>query len=273
MPELPEVEIIKRDLSSTLISKKITSTFVGDKKLKRIIPQLSVLNHSTILNIFRRNKYLILQTNNFWLVIHLGMTGKLIFLPSMPKNFPKHTHAWIQFNDGSYLYYDDPRRFGSIDLFSIIQYPNYLTIPLFLNLGIEPLSLDFKFNKFSSCFNNSRKIKSFLMDSSVVCGIGNIYASEILFLAKIHPERLVNTISLDEQKKLFHFIPLVLEKSIELGGSSISDFVHTNGLKGSMQNFYNVYGLNNQPCKVCSTSIEKVIIAGRSSFFCPSCQK
>ena len=171
------------------------------------------------------------------------------------------------------IHYDDPRRFGSIDLFSIIQYPNYLTIPLFLNLGIELLSLDFKFNKFSSCFNNSRKIKSFLMDSSVVCGIGNIYASEILFLAKIHPERLVNTISLDEQKKLFHFIPLVLEKSIELGGSSISDFVHTNGLKGSMQNFYNVYGLNNQPCKVCSTSIEKVIIAGRSSFFCPSCQK
>lgn len=270
MPELPEVEILKRELSTTIINKIISSSYSSNKKFKRTIANISFIHNSKILNIFRRNKYLILELSDSWLIIHLGMTGQLIFSKTLVLD--KHTHFYVIFSDGSSLKYDDPRRFGSVDLYLKNEFNIYYTIPLFKNLGMEPLSKDFKFNIFTSFFNKTKTIKSFLMDAKYVCGIGNIYANEILFLAKIHPTRIGYKITLKEKKILYKLIPEVLEKSINLGGSSISDFVHTNGTTGEMQKFYNVYGRTYLPCNICNSKIEKISQNGRSSFFCPKCQ-
>ncbi len=272
MPELPEVEILKRELESTILGRTISHLSKSSKRLRRIIPELSLaLLGENILNIYRRNKYIIIETTNNWLVIHLGMTGKIIY--SSKKLSLPHIHLSIQFSDGSYLEYDDPRRFGSMDLFTKKDYFSYFDIPLFNNLGIEPLGSDYTISKFKPLFTSSKTIKNFLMDSSFVCGIGNIYASEILFLSNILPTRRVNTITEKEKEKLFKIIPKVLEKSISLGGSSISDYVHTNGVKGEMQNFYYVYGRANQECKICNNPIEKIVQNGRSTFYCNHCQK
>lgn len=269
MPELPEVEILKRELKETIIGKTIVGTRRSEKKLKRAIPNLTNTSEK-IINIFRRNKYLVIESTNIWLVFHLGMTGKLICTKSVPDK--KHIHFILFFSDGTALYYEDARRFGSIDIYEKEAFNNYLNIPLFKNLGIEPLSKKFNYKYFNNIFNNNKNIKNFLMDASFVCGIGNIYACETLFLAGINPTRIVSSITQSEKKKLFKLIPEILHKSIELGGSSISDYVHTNGAKGQMQNFYFTYGRTGQNCKKCNSKIERIIQNGRSTFFCPSCQ-
>lgn len=272
MPELPEVETVKRQLKETIIGQKIQDFKLSGLRLRREIPSLSDLKNQTILNIFRRNKYLIIELNYNWLVIHLGMTGQLIFVDKIPLH-KKHVHCILHFWGGHYLYYEDPRRFGSIDLYHKKDFSDYHQIPLFENLGFEPLEASFTFNKFNELFSKSKNIKSFLMDASFVCGIGNIYASEILFLSKISPKRDILDTSEPERKLLFQNIKNVLKKAIELGGSSISDFVHVNGQSGKMQNFYNVYGRNGLKCNCCNHLVEKINQNGRSTFFCPSCQK
>lgn len=270
MPELPEVEILKRELKNSVIGKTIVTSKKSGFKLRRLIPDFNHTNE-TIKNIFRRNKYLVIETNNFWLVIHLGMTGKLINTQNIPEK--DHIHFSLEFSDGTKLYYEDARRFGSIDIYSKSSHQNYLNIPLFKKLGIEPLSEDFTYTEFKNLFNNSKNIKSFLMDAQYVCGIGNIYACEILFLSGINPNRRVDSISDVEKQKLYKFIPEVLQKSIDLGGSSISDYVHTNGLKGEMQNFYFTYDRKDEKCKCCDNKIEKIKQGGRGTYYCPTCQK
>jgi formamidopyrimidine-DNA glycosylase len=270
MPELPEVEILKRELKESVIGKAIIGSKKSDYRLRRSIPEFTN-NGEKILNIFRRNKYLIIETNTLWLVIHLGMTGKLIYSKSIPDK--DHIHFILDFSDGTKLYYEDARRFGSIDIYSKSSYQNYLNIPLFKSLGVEPLSEEFKYESFKDLFNNTKNIKSFLMDAKYVCGIGNIYACEILFLSNINPNRRVDTITESEKKKLYKFIPEVLQKSIDLGGSSISDYVHTNGLKGEMQNFYFTYDRKDENCKKCKNKIQKIKQGGRGTYFCPTCQK
>lgn len=270
MPELPEVEILKRELKESVIGKTIVGSSKSEFRLRRPIPNFNSSNEK-ILNIFRRNKYLVIETSKFWLVIHLGMTGKLIYSQSIPKK--DHIHFVLKFLDGTNLYYEDARRFGSIDIYAKSNLQNYLEIPLFKSLGIEPLSNDFTYDSFKNLFKNSKNIKSFLMDAQYVCGIGNIYACEILFLSSINPNRSVDSITEVEKKKLYRFIPEVLQKSIDLGGSSISDYVHTNGLKGEMQNFYFTYDRKDENCKLCSSKIEKIKQGGRGTYYCPSCQK
>jgi formamidopyrimidine-DNA glycosylase len=270
MPELPEVEILKRELRDSVIGKTIIGSQKSGFKLRRPIPDFNN-NNEKILNIFRRNKYLVIETSKFWLVIHLGMTGKLIYSQSVPDK--EHIHFVLDFSDGTKLYYEDARRFGSIDIYQKSTIQNYLEIPLFKNLGVEPLSKEFNYKTFSQLFNNSKNIKSFLMDAQYVCGIGNIYACEILFLSSINPNRRVDSITESEKQKLYRFIPEVLQKSIDLGGSSISDYVHTNGLKGEMQNFYFTYDRKDENCKKCSNKIEKIKQGGRGTYYCSTCQK
>lgn len=271
MPELPEVEIVKRELLSSVIKKQISDVVYSGKKFKRAVVGIDRLIGQTILNIYRRNKYLIFETNDFWLVFHLGMTGNLIFSNKTPQS--NHVHLQIFFNMGGGLYFQDPRRFGSIDIYPKSVISNYFKIPLFNNLGHEPLSGSFNFSDFSLLFNSSKPMKNFLLDSSKVCGIGNIYACEIMFLSRVNPIMLAKDLSDYSKKSLFKNIKLVLEKAINLGGSSISDFVHTDGLKGEMQNFYKVYGRKDEPCFVCGTKINRVKQSGRSTYFCPKCQK
>lgn len=270
MPELPEVEIIKQELSLNIIGKKVQDTFSKNITLrKKNIPDVKVLINETVKFIKRRNKYILIYFDNYYLVIHLGMTGQLLFDKYL--NIQKHTHFYLNFGD-FYLSYVDPRRFGVISIFenSVIEKDN----PYLKNLGIEPLEKDFTFEKFEEILSKYKtNIKKFIMDSNIICGVGNIYASEILFLSKISPLRKTETISLEEKKNLFKFIKIVLEKAISLGGSTISDFVHTNGSSGQMQNFYNVYNREEKNCKTCSSPILRIKQFGRSTYYCPQCQK
>lgn len=270
MPELPEVEIIKRELIEHSINKKIINVLSSGKKLRKDIPSLEHLIGQKIVNVHRRNKYLILETQNNWVVIHLGMTGQLIFSNNgVPEK--KHIHFQIILSNNECLYYIDPRRFGLIESFYKSSYPYFNDIPLFDNLGIEPLG-NFEEEDFLKLFKKKKTAKAFLLDGSLVCGLGNIYANEILFLSKVNPEQNVLLLSEEQRKDIYSHIKPTLLKAINLGGSSISDYVHTNGTKGEMQKFYNVYGLNGKPCKVCGTHIEKITQNGRSSFYCPQCQ-
>lgn len=269
MPELPEVEIIKKELSTQIIGKIVHSTF--SKKItlrKKTIPDVSILIHQKIKSVQRRNKYIIIYFDTHYLLIHLGMKGQLLFNKEL--TIQKHTHFYL-YLENIYLSYVDARRFGLIEIFE-----NSIPIeenPYLIHLGIEPLNKDFTFKKFQKIMSNYKtNIKKFIMDSNIICGIGNIYASEILFLSKISPLRKTETITLNEQKDLFRNIKIVLEKAISLGGSTISDFVHTNGTSGQMQHFYNVYNRQDELCKVCNSPILRLKQFGRSTYFCTQCQ-
>lgn len=270
MPELPEVEIIKQELSSNIIGKKVKETYSKNITLRqKFIPNVSVLINQKIVSIKRRNKYILIYFNTHYLVIHLGMTGQLLFDKVL--KIQKHTHFYLNLGD-IYLSYVDPRRFGAIGIFenNVLENDNsYLK-----NLGVEPLEKDFTFEKFNEIISKYKtNIKKFIMDSNIICGIGNIYASEILFLSKVSPLRKTETISLEEKKLIFINIKKVLEKAISLGGSTISDFVHTNGSSGQMQNFYNVYNREGENCKICSNPILRIKQFGRSTYYCSHCQK
>lgn len=269
MPELPEVEIIKRELTSHIVGSKVIETYSKDITLrKKLIPNVNALVGQKITNIKRRNKYIIIYFEQHYLIIHLGMTGQLLISDSLV--IEKHTHFYLKL-DTHYLLYKDPRRFGAIAIFE-----NHITNEnnLYLkNLGLEPLEKEFTFTKFNELINkHNTNIKKFLMDSNIVCGIGNIYASEILFLSKVSPLRKTHTLILKEKESLFLNIINVLKKAISLGGSTISDFVHTNGSSGKMQNFYNVYNRSGETCKLCKTNILRIKQYGRSTYYCNYCQ-
>lgn len=272
MPELPEVETIKRQLTPSMVNKRIINYFSSGKKLRREIPDFEPLLNQMIVNIYRRNKYLIFELDNYWLIIHLGMTGKLI--EENLAHIKKHTHLLLSLSGQSFLNFEDARRFGSLDIFSKQNYPEYNSIPLFKSLGLEPLDKNFTLSKVDKLLiKKSTAIKKILMDSNIICGIGNIYASEILFASKVHPEKLGINLTKKEIESIYFNIIKILKKAISLGGSSISDFVHTNGRKGTMQDNYFVYGRYKESCKNCSTPIEKMAQGGRTTFYCPQCQK
>lgn len=273
MPELPEVEIVKRQLSSSILNNPIKKIITSKLKLHgKDIPDLSLIIGQKFLNIYRRNKYLILETEKNYLIVHLGMTGQLIQSSNLPEN-TKHIHMIIYFSN-LILYYKDVRRFGKIELFDKNKFPNYLDIPFIKTLGIEPLDKAFTIEVLKELIkNSSSNSKKFIMDGNKICGIGNIYANEILFLSNINPESLIKNITRKQEKLLFHNIKTVLQQAIDLGGSTISDFIHLNGNKGSMQEHYYVYGREGEPCKKCSNTIKKISQNGRSTFFCPHCQK
>ena len=273
MPELPEVEIVKRQLSLNIINNKIKNISTSELKLHgKEIPNLNALIGESFSHIHRRNKYLILESDNHYLIIHLGMTGQLIQTPNLPE-IKKHIHMIIYFQN-LILYYKDVRRFGKIELYSKDNYPNYLEIPFIKKLGFEPLDDNFNILALNNLIkDNSSNAKKFIMDGNKICGIGNIYANEILFLSKINPESSIKNINKKQKNLLFNNIKTVLQQAIDLGGSTISDFVHLNGNKGTMQDHYYVYGREGQPCKECGTSIKKITQNGRSTFYCPNCQK
>lgn len=276
MPELPEVEIIKNQLKNTIINKKVKKIFKSNLTFRgKYIPEISGLLNQKILNIYRINKYLIIEFTDFFCVIHLGMTGQVIYSIESFNNLLLEKHIHLILNLGSdVIYFKDVRRFGGVFLYNKQEYSNYMDIPLFSNLGTEPLDKNFTLNLFSQLVHNSKgDCKKFLMDGSKVCGIGNIYANEILFLSNINPNELVENLNDKDIATIYNNIIKILNTAIELGGSSISDFVHTNGLKGSMQDFYKVYSRQGEPCYVCEHSIIKIKQHGRSSFYCPCCQK
>ena len=285
MPELPEIEIVKQSLDKNIKFEKIKKVVVRNRSLRFKIPKNFeiVLKNKIINKISRKSKYLILHLEDIYCVIHLGMSGTIHLINK--KNFKKNTntsfysspnlplkHNHIEFFLKKYqLIYNDPRRFG---FFKIFKKKDLLDF--FKNVGPEPLNSKFNINYISNYFINKKKnIKSFLLDQKFVSGIGNIYASEILFYCKINPFKEVKYLTKLDIKKIKYFSKFVLNKAIKKGGSSIRNFRNASGRNGKYQNEFKVYQRENLNClkEECFGKIKKKFISKRSTFFCNKCQK
>ena len=271
MPELPEVETTVRGIKS-IESSVIDSIDVFNPNLRWPISKdiSSFLNNQKILNIHRRAKYIIIHCSDVYLVIHLGMTGKLVFA-KCEDVLMKHDHFQIKLaNNDQVIRYNDPRRFGSIHLVK----GKLEDFKLLSSLGLEPLSEDFDGNYlFTKAQKRNVPIKTFIMNHHIVVGVGNIYASEALFLSGIRPSISVTRVSRKKMEGLVKNIKYVLSIAIKKGGSTISDFMNTKGEEGYFQIDHQVYNRAGKPCNKCGTSIKKIIIGQRSSFFCSTCQR
>ena len=287
MPELPEVEIVKQSLAKKIQQKKIQKVIIKNRNLRFKIPLKfeELLQNKTIKKVTRFSKYLILNfSDGSFCLIHLGMSGTIHLIkknnfnkltntsfynsPDLPK---KHNHVEIQFQDIKVIY-NDPRRFG---FFKFINNKQEL-IDRFNHLGPEPFFKNFNSKYLLNYFLTKKKdIKSFLLDQKFVSGIGNIYASEILFLSKINPATCAMKLSKKDCKKIISFSRSVLKKAIKKGGSSIRDFKNTAGQSGNFQKEFKVYQRENQNClrNKCAGKIKKIFISNRSTFFCNICQK
>jgi formamidopyrimidine-DNA glycosylase len=290
MPELPEVETLKRQLK-VLRGKKIKSVKIGWPKMVQpfsVRQFQSRVSGRSIDSIKRRAKTLIFGLDNkSYLAVHLRLTGQLIFQPSGDKlliagghpqeggtdNLPnKFTHIIITFSDNSVLYFNDMRKFGWMKLMSQIELDEYSS-----RHGYEAVSASFTLDKFKGLINRypNRKIKQLLLDQKLIAGIGNIYADESCFYAKVLPWRVVDTLSDSEIKKLFEGIKNILKLSIAKKGTSFKDYVHVDGNKGGFVPYLNVYGRQGEKCKrgKCCGVIQKTRLAGRGTRFCACCQK
>ena len=286
MPELPEVEIVKRSLFKKINKSKIVNVKINNKNLRyKISHTLSKkLINEKILKISRRSKYLIFHFKNKLLLVHLGMSGKFLLVRSKDNRMfktsfyydlnilVKHNHIYFVLSNGLVLIYNDVRRFGFFKLFENIKLKEIIHLK---KLGPEPFSVLFCIKYVQKFIKNRKKnIKNLLMDQTFISGLGNIYVNEVLFLSKIHPLRLCNNLGSKNIKNLIYNIRKILKISINQGGSSIKNFRNTYGKSGNFQQFFNVYGQENKNCSrmSCKGIIKKISISNRPSFYCNSCQ-
>ena len=270
MPELPEVETTRRGIAPHIEGKQVSRVIVRQGKLRwPVSSEISTLLPGlNIERVRRRAKYLLLDTSKGTLIVHLGMSGSLRVIDASIEP-EKHEHIDIILIDGTCLRYKDPRRFGSF-IWTSMPVEQHKLIQ---RLGPEPLSDTFSiYDFYPKAQKKKTPIKSFIMDGSVVVGVGNIYASEALFLAGIHPKRAANKISKLRLNNLVNAIKIILTHAIEQGGTTLKDFVNSEGKPGYFQQILNVYGKEKLPCSSCKTLIKKSVIAQRSAFYCPHCQ-
>ena len=271
MPELPEVETTRRGLAPLLRRQKITAVRVRQPRLRWPIPlDLSErLRGQTVHDIARRGKYLVLTLDQGALIVHLGMSGSLRVVPrSAPAK--QHDHVDWLLSDGNCLRLHDPRRFGAV-LWTVDDVARH---PLLAALGPEPLEDAFDGNWLYHRSRGRRTpVKTLIMTPRVVVGVGNIYANEALFRAGIRPTRPCGTISLRRYQELAVAIKRTLNAAIELGGTTLRDFVNSSGRPGYFRQRLHVYGKNGQPCPLCAGSLRQLQVGQRSSFFCPRCQR
>jgi formamidopyrimidine-DNA glycosylase len=275
MPELPEVETITRSLEKTLVGSTVTKLKFFRADIRKKIPTASlekVLVSAQITAVFRRSKYILLETKKGYCIFHLGMTGNIILSDSR-QPLHDHTHAIFSFikdKETFYLHFIDPRRFGQIEAHEGREWQKH---PLLNDLGIEPLvSKNLPAYLWQQTRNRSQAIKSFIMNGSIVVGVGNIYACEALFKAKIHPLRKAQSLTEAECKLLANAIIKTLNDAIAQGGTSFRDFKNTDGKLGYFAVHLQVYGRKNEPCYICKTPIATEVQAGRSLWYCPQCQ-
>ena len=286
MPELPEIEIIKRSLFKKINKAKIVNVKIYNKNLRYKITHAlpKQLINEKILKISRRSKYLIFHFKNKFLLVHLGMSGKFIIIRSKDNKIfktsfyyeldilAKHNHIHFILNNGLVLIYNDVRRFGFFKLFENIKLEK---ITYLKKLGPEPFSVLFCIQYIQNFIKNKKKnIKNLLMDQTFVSGLGNIYVNEVLFLSKMHPLRECSSLERKSTKNLIYNIRKILKIAINLGGASIKDFKNVHGKSGNFQQFFNVYGRENKNCSriSCKGKIKKISISNRSSFYCNICQ-
>ncbi|WP_338788952.1 DNA-formamidopyrimidine glycosylase [Metabacillus sp. FJAT-53654] len=274
MPELPEVETVRRTLLQLVQGKKIQKVTIHWPKIIKK-PEESeqfqdALVGQTIQDVNRRGKFLKFILDDYVLVSHLRMEGRYgLYNPE--EEYDKHTHVIFSFVDGTELRYRDVRKFGTMHLFSKGEEDNELPLS---QLGPEPFSKSFTVDYLRERLKKtSRKIKAALLDQTVVVGLGNIYVDEALFRAGINPERIANQITLAECRVLHKEIIATLGEAVEKGGSTIRSYVNTQGEIGMFQLQLFVYGRTNEPCKKCGTTLTKSVVGGRGTHFCDKCQK
>ena len=270
MPELPEVETTRRGLLPHVVGCQIDCLDVRETRLRWPVTahKNNDLQGARIVDLHRRGKYLLLQTEPGCLLIHLGMSGSLRFLPKATAP-GKHDHYDIRFENGALLRYNDPRRFGSL---TFTKEP--LAHPLLKTLGPEPLSEDFTGHDLWQKSRGRRAaIKSFIMDGRIVVGVGNIYANEALYRAGIHPARPAGRVSLARYERLVTEIKAVLSAAIRSGGTTLRDFVGGDRKPGYFRQSLSVYEREGEPCLQSGHAIRRRVIGQRASYYCPSCQR
>lgn len=268
MPELPEVETSRRGIEPHLKGETILHAIVRNPRLRwPVSPEIHALSDKQVLSVQRRAKYLLLELPDGWIIIHLGMSGSLRVLPE-EQPAGKHDHVDLVMSNGKVLRYTDPRRFGAWLWSCDPEGSNVLA-----HLGPEPLSDAFNGDYlFAKSRGKRTAIKPWLMDNRLVVGVGNIYASESLFTAGILPDRPAASLSEEEALRLVTTIKRVLLRSIEQGGTTLRDFLQSDGKPGYFAQELQVYGRTGEPCRACGTPIISSKHAQRSTFWCPCCQ-
>lgn len=287
MPELPEVETVRRGLAHLIVGKKITSEQHDTEKGFPNAPAdvANFLIGAEIIGVHRRAKVLMIELGNgYSIMIHLKMTGQLVYVDSATRFGAGHpndslinalpdksTRVSLHFSDGSTLFFNDQRKFGWVKLLPTIEVPN---IAFMQKVGPEPLAADFTPEEFAARFTRRARtsIKAAILDQSVVAGVGNIYADESLWGAKIHPQRLTGSITPAEFVALYTDLRAVMNLAIEKGGSSNDTYINAEGKKGSYMDFARVFRREGLACPRCGTTIEKLRVVGRGTHICPHCQ-
>jgi formamidopyrimidine-DNA glycosylase len=269
MPELPEVETTRRGLEPYLVGHRVVALTIRQPRLRWPIPLpvRRLLPGQRIESVERRAKYLLAHTQTGSALLHLGMSGSLRILGAdVP--IGTHDHFDWHLDSGRILRYTDPRRFGCL----LWQKPG-TTHPLLAGLGPEPLDAAFD-GEYLWKLSRSRSaaVKTLLMDQRVVVGVGNIYASEVLFAAGIHPRRAARSVALSRYARLADEVKRILAYAIARGGTTLRDFLNPDGAPGYFEQELFVYGRAGEPCKVCATPIRAMVLGQRSTFFCPNCQ-
>jgi len=268
MPELPEVETTKNGLAKLLSNKIIKNVDILNSNLRWIVDQSikPKINNQTIRSFSRRGKYILFNLDKGYLMIHLGMSGKINVVDTQ-EPLQKHDHFLLHF-DKKVMRFNDPRRFGSI------FYLESLDHKLLNSLGVEPLEDSFHENfLFESSRNKTQNVKAFIMDSRIVVGVGNIYACESLHMACINPKTKANKLSKQRYSSLTNNIKRVLKKAIKAGGTTLQDFAKVDGKPGYFSQELSVYGRENENCYSCNGKIKRIVQNQRSTFYCPKCQK
>ncbi|MDC6108699.1 bifunctional DNA-formamidopyrimidine glycosylase/DNA-(apurinic or apyrimidinic site) lyase [Serratia rubidaea] len=268
MPELPEVETSRRGIEPYLVGHSIQYAVVRNARLRwPVSEQILALSDRPVRSVQRRAKYLLIELDAGWIIIHLGMSGSLRMLAE-ESEAGKHDHVDLVMSNGMILRYTDPRRFGAW-----LWCEDPATSNVLAHLGPEPLSEAFDGRYlFEKSRNKRTLIKPWLMDNKLVVGVGNIYASESLFTAGILPDRPAGSLSLPEAELLATTVKAVLQRSIEQGGTTLRDFLQSDGKPGYFAQELQVYGRAGEPCRVCGTPIESAKHGQRSTFFCRRCQ-
>jgi formamidopyrimidine-DNA glycosylase len=277
MPELPEVEVTRLGIAPHLEGRKLSAVKVLDGRLRWPVPANlpKILPGQRVGSITRRGKYLLMEMDTGYLLIHLGMTGTLRVLPS---NEPLKLHDRVTLEFGKLsLRLHDPRKFGAVLWHAKTKGPIEKN-PLLQKLGVEPFSAEFADELGAQVLHQSSRkrtiaVKQFLLAGQAVVGVGNIYCSESLFEAGIHPAKAAGKLTRPQCARLAHAVRLILKKAIDAGGSSLKDFVNSAGDPGHFMVQTKVYDRKGLPCKVCKTPIVQIVQGQRSTYFCPQCQK
>lgn len=271
MPELPEVETVRRGLERLVVGKEISSVQVGVPKMIVTGAEefIDYLPGQVIQSVGRRGKYLLFYLTDFVLISHLRMEGKYLLFPdAVPDN--KHFHVFFKLTDGSTLVYQDVRKFGTMEIVQESDLESYFEKR---KLGPGPTEADFALAPFRETLSKSKKpIKPFLLEQRLVVGLGNIYVDEVLWASHIHPNRSAMSLKKEETDRLHQEIIRTLQLGIEKGGSTIRTYRNALGMDGTMQDYLQVYGKTGEPCATCGTPIEKIKLGGRGTHFCPRCQ-